>query len=536
MTPYMVGKLAPNSSHLTKGLINYVPGRGYFRAVSSRNEDKFVTSPPPQSLNGSRKRNTRAPLEHTRDARPRVRTRTGKGSTVQSDGDEVVSGGSGTMSGEQSSNASSCESVITRSDRVPINSVISGGQPIAKKCGRKTLCGLDKCRSTSEWVMSQGAACGDSGAVYSGNEFLCAACHRTGDGNKRWFHLGPSLYAQAIAWVEECRARWSVWKRQTSYTRVLDSDIRQRRYYCEIRPGGPEDGPRDEDLRQQLRAEGYWDRESANTFARATRTASLERIKAVRMGADILEASGLRNVRRGSTLTDDNERHLVPAREYLQQVPKSLRTLMAEVFGLDLGFGCKTERHDDGRTLRKSSEDTRLENKRKNIANRAYFLSTICLNAVLMTNYRAPHEMVLSQAMKSVSVPCSVSASLKGGVMTARRLCCVTASITSLYRGMHRWLWRPWTTMILNPRSTRWGKIMCYSAPHAASAAEMRRRVYAPNQNGWACRASVWIWLSEPNRVMTAVGCSRHGANSCFKVTTCAVIPARIIKTRRVWR
>ena len=53
MIPYMVGKLAPNSSHLTRGLVKYVPGRGYFRAVSSQNGDTFVTSPPPQSLNGS---------------------------------------------------------------------------------------------------------------------------------------------------------------------------------------------------------------------------------------------------------------------------------------------------------------------------------------------------------------------------------------------------------------------------------------------------------------------------------------------------
>ena len=59
---------------------------------------------------------------------------------------------------------------------------------------------------------------------------------------------------------------------------------------------------------------------------------------------------------------------------------------MAEVFGLDVGFGCKTERHDDGRTLRKLREDSRLENKRKNVANRAFFLTTMCLNAVQMTN------------------------------------------------------------------------------------------------------------------------------------------------------
>ena len=47
MIPYMVGKLASNSTHSTRVLIEYVPGRGYFRAVSSQNGDKFVTSPPP---------------------------------------------------------------------------------------------------------------------------------------------------------------------------------------------------------------------------------------------------------------------------------------------------------------------------------------------------------------------------------------------------------------------------------------------------------------------------------------------------------
>ena len=54
MFPYMVGKLVLNSTHSIKRLAKYVPGRGYFRAVPSKNGDKFVTCPPPpQSLNGS---------------------------------------------------------------------------------------------------------------------------------------------------------------------------------------------------------------------------------------------------------------------------------------------------------------------------------------------------------------------------------------------------------------------------------------------------------------------------------------------------
>ena len=45
MIPYMVGKLVPNSPHWTRGLVRYVSGRSYFRAVPSQNRDKFVTSP-----------------------------------------------------------------------------------------------------------------------------------------------------------------------------------------------------------------------------------------------------------------------------------------------------------------------------------------------------------------------------------------------------------------------------------------------------------------------------------------------------------
>ena len=56
MIPYMVGKLAPNSSHLTRGLVKYVPGRDYFCVVSSPNGDKYVTyPPPPQSLKSYRR-------------------------------------------------------------------------------------------------------------------------------------------------------------------------------------------------------------------------------------------------------------------------------------------------------------------------------------------------------------------------------------------------------------------------------------------------------------------------------------------------
>ena len=47
MIPYMVGNLASNGTHSTRGLVKYVPGRGYFRAIPSQNGDKIVTSRPP---------------------------------------------------------------------------------------------------------------------------------------------------------------------------------------------------------------------------------------------------------------------------------------------------------------------------------------------------------------------------------------------------------------------------------------------------------------------------------------------------------
>ena len=47
MIPYMVGKLGLNSSHLTRGLVKYVSGRGYFRAVSSQTGGKLSHPRPP---------------------------------------------------------------------------------------------------------------------------------------------------------------------------------------------------------------------------------------------------------------------------------------------------------------------------------------------------------------------------------------------------------------------------------------------------------------------------------------------------------
>ncbi|CAM9469481.1 unnamed protein product, partial [Ascophyllum nodosum] len=67
-----------------------------------------------------------------------------------------------------------------------------------------------------------------------------------------------------------------------------------------------------EGLRQQLQ-EAHRDVEKGGTFASAMRTTCFKRVQEVRIGAsvvreDVLGAPDLHNVRRGSTLEDDNER------------------------------------------------------------------------------------------------------------------------------------------------------------------------------------------------------------------------------------
>ena len=54
MIPYMVGKLAPNSSHLTRGLVNMSPVGATFVPFPPKTGTNLLhPRPPPQSLNGS---------------------------------------------------------------------------------------------------------------------------------------------------------------------------------------------------------------------------------------------------------------------------------------------------------------------------------------------------------------------------------------------------------------------------------------------------------------------------------------------------
>ena len=126
-----------------------------------------------------------------------------------------------------------------------------------------------------------------------------------------------------------------------------------------------------------------------------------EQVEAVKIAGmvvreDILAARDLRNVRRGSTYEDDVERKLVTSTEYLKQLPESLRASMAKACSLDMGFRDETASEDEGRPDTISRARPQNANREKIEKNRAYFLTTMCLKALLKDDYRAPHEMMIS--------------------------------------------------------------------------------------------------------------------------------------------
>ena len=74
MIPYMVGKLAPNSSHLTRGLVKYVPDRAKFVPFPAKTGTNLLHPRPPQSFidrkiktPGFRWRMSRLPSSYTRN-------------------------------------------------------------------------------------------------------------------------------------------------------------------------------------------------------------------------------------------------------------------------------------------------------------------------------------------------------------------------------------------------------------------------------------------------------------------------------------
>ena len=185
-----------------------------------------------------------------------------------------------------------------------------------------------------------------------------------------------------------------------------------------------------QDLRQQLQGARSIGGSGSGSAAVTPRMHD-ERVEAAKIGGlvvreDILAARELRNVRRGSTYQNDIERKLVPATEYLIQLPESLRALMANAFSLDMGFRNDTAGEEEGHPDTISRARSQNANSEKTDENRAYFLTTMCLISLLKYDYRAPHEMMISQAWKShgtsrvesTSVLCWGYASRRGSGIT----------------------------------------------------------------------------------------------------------------------
>ena len=88
----------------------------------------------------------------------------------------------------------------------------------------------------------------------------------------------------------------------------------------------------------------------------------------------ILAAHDLHNVLHGSTYEDDIERKLVPAKEYLQQLPESLRALLANAFGLDMGFRDNTTDGQDELPVMNFPASTQYGNSQKTTRTGRIFL------------------------------------------------------------------------------------------------------------------------------------------------------------------
>ena len=150
------------------------------------------------------KRSARTLVKQTPNVRPRAQARTEKWSNSKAYRYDVVSGGSSAGTSGQSSEGSSRVFLGTRSGRVRTCASMFGEGTNRKRRGSFPMCSLEKSGSSARWAMGGKGACEDcgGGVIHTGEDFLCAACHRT---SPRWYYLGPNLRDGAITWAKECR-------------------------------------------------------------------------------------------------------------------------------------------------------------------------------------------------------------------------------------------------------------------------------------------------------------------------------------------
>lgn len=164
-----------------------------------------------------------------------------------------------------------------------------------------------------------------------------------------------------------------------------------------------------DELKRQLReARGGVDVEVPSGDASGVPPRSaLDRLERVKIAAgivreDIVAATTLRNVRRGRTWADDNARTLQPIGEYVEHLPQTLREMMHRAFDLDMGFAPATPVAPSDNTATRHRDEARDGKRSVNTRNLGYFVATMCVKSLLGGgSYRAPHEMMLAQALKS---------------------------------------------------------------------------------------------------------------------------------------
>ena len=109
------------------------------------------------------KRSARTPVKQTPNVRPRARARTEEWSDLQSDQDDVVSGGSSAVTSGQSSECSSRVLLGTRSGRTRMCASMSGEGTNRRPRRSLPACGLEKYGSTAGWAMGREGPCENCG-------------------------------------------------------------------------------------------------------------------------------------------------------------------------------------------------------------------------------------------------------------------------------------------------------------------------------------------------------------------------------------
>ena len=144
----------------------------------------------------------------------------------------------------------------------------------------------------------------------------------------------------------------------------------------------------------------------ADTLSRCRREDIVEEAGRI-VRQDLVCSIPLKNVSRLTTQEDDISGDLPPVREYFAELPLSLRLWFRAVFLCDMGFEVA---QDPSQTTsvggaadssRNAAPHARKEDSTKREETTWYFIATIIIKAVLRQSYRAPHDFMLAQVLKS---------------------------------------------------------------------------------------------------------------------------------------